>query len=110
MSRQLNYELLEFHVREAAEELDTLLLHIKNSLGEPLRAEEKGRLHTYQKQPLCEAGLKVSLGHAYHHQNFAWNVRYKETKDADKHFDRDEKFPKSFTRFWPKALLKKKRK
>ena len=59
MSRQLNYELLEFHVREAAEELDTLLLHIRNSLGEPLSEEEKGLLHTYQHEPLCEEGLKV---------------------------------------------------
>ena len=114
MSRRLNYELLEFHVREAAEELDTLMLHIKSSLGEPLSEElseeEKGQLHTYQHQPLCEAGLKVSFEHAYHHLNFAWNVRHKPTDDADKHFDRDEKFPKAFTRFWPKTLLTKKRK
>ena len=98
-------------MREAAEELDTLLLHIRNSSGEPLSAEEKELLHTYQQQPLCEAGLKVSLEHAYHHLNFAWNVRHKATRGADKHFDRDEKFPKSFTRFWPKSLLiKSKRK
>ena len=110
MSRRLNYELLEFHVREAAEELDTLLLHIRNSSGETLSAEEKEQLHAYQLEPLCEAGLKVSLEHAYHHLNFAWNVRHKATEDADKHFDRDEKFPKAFTRFWPKTLLTKKRK
>lgn len=109
MSRRLNYELLEFHVREAADELDTLMLHIKSSLGESLSEEEKGQLHTYQQQPLCEARLKVSLEHAYHHLNFAWNVRHKATKEADRHFDRDEKFPKAFTRFWSKSLLKNKR-
>lgn len=106
MTKQLNYELLEFHVREAAEELDSLLLHIRNSLGEPLSEEEYERLHTYHKQPLCEAGLKVSLEHAYHHLNFAWNVRRKAAEDADKHFDRDEKFPKAFARFWPKSRRK----
>ena len=58
---------------------------------------------------LNEAGLEVSLGHAYHHLNFAWNVRHKELKDANKHFDRDEKFPRAFTRFWPKSMLKRKR-
>lgn len=109
MKGQLNYDLLLFHVREASQELDMLLLRIKNMLGgleEPLSEADEAILSVYHR-PLDEAGLKVSLGHAYHHLNFAWNVRYKETKDADKHFDRDEKFPKAFTRFWPKSLLKK---
>ena len=103
MRRQLNYDLLLFHVREAAQELDTLILRIKKTLGkleEPLSEEDKVILEVYDR-PLEEAGLAVSLEHAYHHLNFAWNVRYKETADADKHFDRDEKFPKAFSRFWP---------
>ena len=109
MHRQLNYDLLLFHVREASQELDMLLLRIKKMLGgleEPLSEADEAILSVYHR-PLEEAGLKVSLEHAYHHLNFAWNVRNKETKDADKHFDRDEKFPKAFTRFWLKSLLKK---
>ena len=55
----------------------------------------------------------MSLAHAYHHMNFAWNVRNKTTKEADRNFDRDEKFPRptgrfdSFARFWPKSLMRK---
>ena len=111
MKRQLNYDLLLFHVREAMGELDTLFLRIKKMLGElekPLSEVDKAILHVHDR-PLEESGLKASLEHAYHHLNFAWNVRCKDTKDADKHFDRDEKFPRAFTRFWPKSLLKKRR-
>jgi hypothetical protein len=111
MKRQLNYDLLLFHVREASQELDELLLRIKKMLGklkEPLSEADKAILEFYDL-PLEEVGFMVSLEHAYHHLNFAWNVRYKERKDADKHFVRDEKFPKAFTRFWPKSLLNKRR-
>ena len=109
MKRQLNFDLLLFHVREASQELDGLLLRIKKMLGEleePLSEEDKAILHVYDR-PLEEGGLKVSLEHVYHHLNFAWNVRYKNTENADSHFDRDEKFPKAFTRYWPKTFLKK---
>ena len=109
MKRQLNYDLLLFHVRETSQELYTLLLRIKKMLGEleePLSEADKAILEIYDR-PLEESGLAVSLKHAYHHLNFAWNVRYKATKDADKHFARDEKFPKAFTRFWPKCLLRR---
>ena len=111
MKRQLNFVLLLFPVREASQELDGLLLRIKKMLGEleePLSEEDKAILHVYDR-PLEEGGLKVSLEHAYHHLNFAWNVRYKDTENANKHFDRDEKFPRAFTRFWPKSFLKKRR-
>ena len=98
-----------FHEREASQELEMLLLRIKKMLGEleePLSEDDKAILEVYDR-PLEEAGLEVSLKHAYHHLNFAWNVRYKATKDADKHFERAEKFPRTFTRFWPKYMLKK---
>ena len=109
MKRQLNFVLLLFHGREASQELDGLLLRIKKMLGEleePLCVEDKAILHVYDR-PLEEGGLKVSLEHAYHHLNFAWNVRYKDTENADRNFDRDEKFPRVFTRFWPRFFLKK---
>ena len=106
MKRQLNYDLLLFHVREASQELESLLLHIRDMLGEPLRKDERELLY---RGKLSEAGLQSSLEHAYHHLNFAWNIRYRDTENADKHFDRDEKFPRAFTRFWPKTFLKKRR-
>ena len=75
-------------------------------LEEPLSEADKAILEVYDR-PLEESGLGVSLEHAYHHLNFAWNVRYKDTENADRYFDRDEKFPRAFTRFWPKCLLRR---
>ena len=106
MKRQLNYDLLLFHVREALQELESLLLHIRDMLGESLRKDERELLY---RGELSEAGLQASLEHAYHHLNFAWNVRYTDTENADRNFDRDEKFPRAFTRLWPKTFLKKRR-
>ena len=112
MKNKLNYELLEFHIREAAGELDSLLSRIQFMLGRPNKA---GELQVDTRGPLNDGGLEASLAHAYHHMNFAWNVRNKTTKEADRHFDRDEKFPRptgrfdSFARFWPKSLMRKSR-
>lgn len=112
MKNDLNYELLEFHIREAAEELESLLSRIQFMLGRPNKA---GELQVDVWRDLNEVGLEVSLAHAYHHMNFAWNVRNKTTKEADRNFDRDEKFPRptgrfdSFARFWPKSLMRKSR-
>ena len=113
MKGQLNYDLLLFHVREASQELDALLLRIKKMLGEleePLSEADKAILAVYDR-PLEEAGLNVSLEHAYHHLNFAWNGRFKTMQEADAQFSRNEKFPrpfgsiKWFAKFWPKSLL-----
>lgn len=110
MKKSLNLELLEFHVREAAGELDSLLRRIRFMLG---RQDADGKLQVDAWGPITETSLEVSLAHAYHHMNFAWNVRNKTTKEADRHFDRDEKFPRptgrfdSFARFWPKSLIRK---
>ena len=112
MKNKLNYELLEFHIREAAGELDSLLSRIQFMLGRP---NKEGELQVDTRGDLNEVGLEVSLAHAYHHMNFAWNVRNKTTKEADRDFDRDEKFPRpterfdSFARFWPKSLMRKSR-
>jgi hypothetical protein len=112
MKNDLNYELLEFHIREAAGELDSLLSRIQFMLG---RLDKTGDQQVDAWGNLNEVGLEVSLAHAYHHMNFAWNVRNKTTKEADRHFDRDEKFPRpterfdSFARFWPKSLMRKSR-
>ena len=45
MKRQLNYDLLLFHVREASQELESLLVHIRDMLGEPLRKDERELLY-----------------------------------------------------------------
>ena len=42
--------------------------------------------------PLQEGALAVSLEHAYHHLNFAWNGRYKALREAEAPFGRNEKF------------------
>ena len=110
MKNKLNYELLEFHIREAAGELDSLLNRIQFMLG---RLDKAGASQVDAWGNFNEAGLEVSLAHAYHHMNFAWNARNKTTKEADRNFDRDEKFPRptgrfdSFARFWPKSLMRK---
>ena len=110
MKNKLNYEILEFHIREAAGELNSLLNSIQFMLN---RLEKAGELQVDARRNLNEGGLEVSLAHAYHHMNFAWNVRNKSTKEADRNFDRDEKFPRptgrfdSFARFWPKSLMRK---
>lgn len=112
MKRTLNYELQEFHIREAAGELDSLLRRIRFMLDEP---DENGELETDAGGALTEAGLEVSLAHAYHHMNTAWNARGKATKDADKDFDRNEKFPRptehfdSFSRYWPRSIVRKRK-
>lgn len=68
MKRTLNYELLEFHIREAAGELDSLLRRIRFMLG---KADENDILETDAWGALTETGLEVSLAHAYHHMNTA---------------------------------------
>ena len=107
MQKRLNLELVQFHVHEAAGELALLVARIKEARGEPLSESEKIMVLCHKRE-LTESGIKVSLEHVYHHLNFAWNVRKKEWDDADRHFARDEKFPKDFVSFWPKSKLKRK--
>lgn len=112
MKKSLNLELLEFHVREAAGELDSLLSRIQFMLGRPNKA---GELQVDTRGPLNDGGLEASLAHAYHHMNTAWNARNKATMEAEKDFDRNEKFPRptglfdSFARYWPKSLMMKRK-
>lgn len=101
MKRQLNYELLQFHIREASAELDDLLQMIEFSMKLPPGVSE-GRMNRRKERKLEEGWLKASLEHAYHHINFAWNTRMMDFKRADAQFVRHEKFPRAFDRFWPK--------
>ena len=101
MKKQLNYDLLQFHIREASEELDDLLQRIEFSMKLSPDVSE-GRMNRRRERKLEEGCLKVSLGHAYHHLNFAWNTRTIEPEQADAQFVRHEKFPRAFDRFRPK--------
>ena len=111
MKKSLNLDLLEFHVREAAQELDLLQDAIQYAKGGTLREGAVGDepLHW----PLREEALAVSLEHACHHLNFAWNGRFKTMQEADAQFDRNEKFPRPrdkcgwFAKFWPRAMSKR---
>ena len=102
MKGELNYELLEFHVREATTELNSLLSRIWFMQD---RQDEEGQLLTDAFEPLTEAGFAVSLEHAYHH--------LKTMHEADAQFARNEKFPRPnkasgwFAKFWPKSMFKK---
>ena len=109
MKKSLNLNLLEFHVREAAQELDLLLDAIQYAKDGTRRKSAVGDepLHW----PFREETLAALLEHAYHHLNFAWNGRFKTMREADAQFDRNEKFPRPrekcgwFAKFWPKSLL-----
>ena len=92
LKRSLNLDLLEFHVREAAQELDLLLDSIQYARDGTLREGAVG--DEPLRWPLQEGALAASLEHAYHHLNFAWNGRFKTMREADTQFDRNEKFPR----------------
>ena len=110
MKKSLNLDLLEFHVREAAQELDLLLDAIQYAKDGTRRDGTVGDEPLYW--PFREETLAASLEHAYHHLNFAWNGRFKTMREADAHFARNEKFPRPrdrcgwFAKFWPKSLLR----
>ena len=110
MKKSLNLDLLEFHVREAAQELDLLLDAIQYAQNGARRAGAVGDEPLYW--PLMEGALAASLEHACHHLNSAWNGRFKTMREADAQFGRNEKFPRPrkkcgwFAKFWPKSLLR----
>ena len=111
MKRSLNLDLLEFHVREATQELDLLQDAIQYAKDGTRREGDVG--DEPLRWPLREGALAASLEHAYHHLNFAWNGRFKTMREADTQFDRNEKFPRPrdsvgwFAKFWPKTLIRK---
>jgi hypothetical protein len=108
MKRLLNFELLEFHVNETIQELRSLLDSIRQTKDSSWSRDKSAN---FTRRPLTEGAFAVSLEHAYHHLNFAWNGRFKTMEEADAQFDRNEKFPRPsktlrcFERFWPKTLL-----
>lgn len=113
MKKSLNLDLLEFHVREAAQELDLLLDAVQYANDGTRREGAVGDEPLHWS--LQKGAIAASLEHAHHHVNFTWNWRYKTMREADALFDRNEKFPRPqgavgwFGKFWPKSLVKRKR-
>ena len=113
MKRSLNLDLLEFHVREATQELYLLQDAIQYAKDGTRREGAVGDEPSHW--PLWEGALAASLEHAYHHLNFAWNGRFKAMREADAQFDWNEKFPRPhgavgwFVKFWTKSLIRKRK-
>ena len=76
--RRLNFEIIGGNLSEAIEELENI--RDRASKGE-----------------LNEADFQIRLLHAYHHLNFAWNIRNVPTsqyaKLTDEQFERWGKYP-----------------
>ena len=80
MKKRLNWKVILHNIAEAREQLERI---------EALRKEG---------QKVSEVELQIWLEHAYHHMNFAWNIRHAPTraytKLRDEDFNRWSKFPK----------------
>lgn len=76
---KLNWEIILYNLAEAREEIERI----------ETRAAEK-------KRP-SEIELQIWLEHAYHHLNFAWNVRHEKSERyanlTDEDFNNWSKFP-----------------
>lgn len=78
--KNLNWKIILSNIKEAREELQELEKRIRSS------------------EKLNEVYLEISLRHAYHHLNSAWNIRHTETKKyahlTDSDFKKWGKFPR----------------
>lgn len=91
---KLNWEIIRYDIAEAREQLEEIEKQIKEG------------------KKISEGAFQVMLEHAYHHLNFAWNVRRVSTKKyanlSDKDFNKWSKFPKEMKA--SKLPIKRKRK
>lgn len=82
---RLNWTTILYNITEAREQL------------EQIEAKAKS-----EKKP-SEGELQVMLEHAYHHLNFAWNIRHVSTKEysklSDDKFNEWSKFPKELEEY-----------
>jgi hypothetical protein len=80
--KRLNWKIIASNVKEAREELEKLESQIASN-SKPVEVE-----------------LDLSLRHAYHHLNTAWNVRHTETQkyrtQTRSDFKKWARFPKGF--------------
>lgn len=79
---KLNWEIIAADIAEAREQLQKIEGRVKAG------------------NPPNEIELEIMLRHAYHHLNFAWNVRHKSTKRyanlSDEEFTEWGRFPAGF--------------
>ena len=76
---RLNRKIILYNIREAREQLENI---------------EK----LLEEKSLSEIDFQIKLEHAYHHLNFAWNIRHEPTKNyvnlSNENFNKWSKFPK----------------
>lgn len=81
-TKKINWDIVENNIVEARKELENLERKIKNR----------------RQKRLGEIEFQISLQHAYHHVNFAWNIRHQPTSAyvqlTDSHFRKWGQFPK----------------
>ncbi|HRH46028.1 MAG TPA: hypothetical protein PKY82_30575 [Pyrinomonadaceae bacterium] len=80
----MNNKIILYNIQEAREQLEEI---------EKLLNDEN----------LSEVDFQIKLEHAYHHLNFAWNIRRAKTekyqKLSNKNFNKWSKFPKEIKPF-----------
>lgn len=80
----MNHKIILYNIQEAREQLEEIEKCLKD-------------------ENLSEIALQIKLEHAYHHLNFAWNVRRVKTekyrKLSNKNFNKWSKFPKKLKPF-----------
>ena len=104
----LTWKLILFNLSEAHDELDELhcRLHVLTYRELPDDCIKAWLSERDRKHPFTEFSLHVSLDHAYHHLNFAWNIRRTPEKRAwqctTQDFQRWRRFPrtKEFADLW----------
>ena len=113
----LTWRPILFNLSEAHWELDDLhdRLHYLTFGEVPDGCTCKALIEGWDKRhPFSEMSLHVSLDHAFHHLNFAWNIRRtpeeREYRLTHKYFKRWSRFPRTcdFADLWPsrQAILK----
>ena len=93
---KLNWRIIGYNLAEAREQLEAVEARVKEG------------------NPPSEIEFQIMLEHAYHHLNFAWNVRHqpseKHAKLNDKRFNRWSKFPKDLMQDYMKTYKIRKKK
>ena len=92
---RLNWKIILSNIAEARDQLEQIDARAKNG-----------------KKP-TEGELQIMLEHAYHHLNFAWNIRHLPSKRygklSDAEFNRWGKFPKEIEEWKIEKKAKKSR-
>lgn len=77
--KKLNYEIILHNIEESREQLEEIEKQLKD-------------------ENLSEIDFQTQLEYAYHHLNFAWNIRHSSTEEykemSDDNFNNWSKFPK----------------